>query len=134
MGTDGEAEASPPAPRPQLLRSHGLALSALVSLEAGVPGVLGARLVTCSYVGQGRPGVYMRSIEPFYSAGDYLLTRPPQFRCTWTGELAVKDYNCPAGELERVAQELRVRVRRLGVERSKRRVKGSQGHFVTISN
>lgn len=46
----------------QLLRSHSLHLSALVSLEAGVPGVLGSRLLTCSRVGQARLGVYMRSI------------------------------------------------------------------------
>lgn len=80
------------------------------------------------------PGVYMRSIVVFCSAGDYLLTQLPQFRVTWTGELAVKEYNCPADELERVVQEPRVKVTRSGVECSKRRVKGSQGHFVTISS
>lgn len=36
--------------------------------------------------------------------------------------------------MERVVQEPRVRVTQSGVEHSKRRVKGSQGHCVTVSS
>lgn len=36
--------------------------------------------------------------------------------------------------MERVAQEPRMKVTQSGVERSKWRVKGSQGHYVTVSS
>lgn len=89
-----------------LLGGGGPDLSALLSLEPGAAGLLGARLLTCSCMGRAL-GIHEEHCHLLFQGS--LPTTSGNYRRTHTGKLAVKQSNSLASAVENCSGNRRER-------------------------